>query len=106
VEGQVLAGFDPIDGAVVTVYDAVTGRRLGRGPADICCYLYSITGLPAGAIKVGAVKPHSDLLPDFANNRDTLAEADVFTLAPGQTLVQSWEPEDFGPYLDLQEPLP
>jgi hypothetical protein len=106
LEGEVLAGLDPIEGAVVTVYDAVTGRRLAKAPADICCYRYSITGLPAGDIKVGAVKRGSDLLPDYANDQDTLEDADIFTLAPGQTLEQSWEAEDFGPYLDLGEPLP
>lgn len=100
IEGQVLSEFDPVEGGIVTVYDAVTGLALKSGPADIDGYHYRITGLPAGAIKVGAVVP-GPYEPDFANDRDTLALADVFTLSPGVTLVQSWEPEDFGPYLDV-----
>lgn len=100
--GEVLSGMDPINGATVTVYDAVTGRRLAsvRLPHDQ--YQYRITGLPAGGIAVGGTHPERE--PDFANNRDTLAEAEVFVLSPGVTLVQSWESESFGPYLDLQEP--
>jgi len=101
VEGQVLSEFDPVEGGIVTVYDAVTGLALKSGPADIDGYYYRITGLPAGDIKVGAVVP-GPYEPDFANDRETLAQADVFTLSPGVTLVQSWEPEDFGPYLDVQ----
>lgn len=102
IEGQVLSGFDPVEGGVVTVYDAVTGLALASGPADIDGYHYRITGLPAGDVKVGAVVP-GPYEPDFANNQDTLAQADVFTLSPGVTLVQSWDPEPFfGPYLDVE----
>ncbi|WP_456786065.1 hypothetical protein [Cellulomonas sp. P5_C5] len=101
IEGQVLSGLDPVAGGTVTVYDAVTGLALRSGPADIDGYRYRITGLPAGDITVGAVVP-GPYQPDFANDRDTLAQADVFTLSPGTTLVQSWEPESFGPYLDVQ----
>lgn len=102
LEGQVLSGFDPVEGGQVTVYDAVTGLPVGSGLANLNGgYYYRIEGLPAGAIKVGAVVP-GPYEPDFANNRDTLAEADVFVLQPGQTLVQSWEAETFGPYLDVQ----
>jgi len=102
LEGQLLAGFDPVEGGTVTVYDAVTGAALKSGPANIDGYMYRITGLPAGDIKVGAVVP-GPYEPDFANDKDTLEQADVFTLTPGVTLVQSWEPENFGPYLDVQE---
>ncbi|KQT02447.1 hypothetical protein ASG23_03785 [Cellulomonas sp. Leaf395] len=101
IEGQVLSGFDPVEGGIVTVYDAVTGLALTTGPANIDGYYYRIAGLPAGDVKVGAVVP-GPYEPDFANDRDTLAQADVFTLSPGGTLVQSWEPETFGPYLDVQ----
>ncbi len=101
LQGQVLANFDPVSGGIVTVYDAVTGLAVGSGPANIGDNNYSITGLPAGDIKVGAVVP-GPYEPDFANNKDTLAEADVFTLRPGETLVQGWGAEDFGPYLDVQ----
>lgn len=101
VEGQVLSGFDPVEGATVTVYDAVTGQPLASGPADIDGYYYRITGLPAGAVKLGAVVP-GPYEPDFANDRDTLAAADVFVLRPGATLVQSWDADDFGPYLDVR----
>jgi hypothetical protein len=103
LQGQVLSGFDPVQGGFVTVYDAVTGLAVGSGPANIEDNHYSITGLPAGDIKVGAVVPGGRYEPDFANDRDTLAEADVFTLRPGQTLVQSFRAEDFGPYLDVEQ---
>lgn len=101
VEGQVLAGMDPVEGGTVTVYDAVTGLALASGPADIDGYSYRITGLPAGAVKIGAVVP-GPYEPDFANDKDTLEQADVFVLHPGVTLVQSWDPDPFGPYLDVQ----
>ncbi|MDM7855994.1 hypothetical protein [Cellulomonas alba] len=100
VEGQLLSEFDPVSGGTVTVYDAVTGLAVGSGPADIEGYYYRITGLPAGDVKLGAVVP-GPYAPDFANDRDTLEQADVFTLQPGTTLVQSWEPDTFGPYLDV-----
>lgn len=106
IEGQVLSNFDPVEGGVVTAYDAVTGLALKSGPADIEGYYYRITGLPAGDIKVGAVVP-GPYLPDFANDRDTLAEADVFTLHAGETLVQSWDSDPFwGPYLDVEYVFP
>ena len=101
VEGQVLSGLDPVTGGFVTVYDAVTGLVLGSGPANIDDYYYRISGLPAGDVKLGAIVP-GPYEPDFANDRDTLAQADVFTLMPGVTLVQSWEPDTFGPYLDVR----
>lgn len=101
VEGQMLAGMDPsVERGTVTVYDAVTGLALRSGEAvwgD-----YRVTGLPAGAVKIGAVAP-GPYEPDFANDTDTLEEADVFTLRPGVTLTQSWDAENFGPYLDLQQ---
>jgi hypothetical protein len=101
LQGQVLSGFDPISGATVTVYDAVTSKRLatvtlGRTASD-----YLILGLPAGGIKVGGT--HPERCDDFANNVDTLAAATVFTLRPGTRLVQSFD-EPFGPYIDLGEP--
>lgn len=102
MEGQVLSNLDPVEGAIVTVYDAVTGRALKSGRADIDGYHYRITGLPAGDVKIGAVVPGL-YAPDFADDRDTLEEANVFTLRPGETWVESWG-EPFGPYLDV-EPL-
>ncbi|WP_129337416.1 hypothetical protein [Cellulomonas endophytica] len=102
VTGQVLAAFDPVEGAVVTVYDAVTGLVLATGPADRNGYEYLITGLPAGGVKLGAEVPGGAYLPDFANDVDTLDAAAVFVLQPATTLVQSWEPVTFGPYLDVQ----
>lgn len=101
IEGQVLSSMDPVAGGTVTVYDAVTGLALASGPADINENYYRITGLPAGAVKLGAVVP-GPYAPDFANDRDTLAQADVFLLSPGVTLVQSWDAEPWGPYLDVQ----
>ena len=101
VQGQVLSGFDPIGGATVKVYDAVTRRVLRSVTLDALTHEYRITGLPAGGVKLGATHPQR--LPDFANDRDTLAAADVFTLRPGVTLVQSFAAATFGPYLDLAE---
>jgi hypothetical protein len=102
LQGQVLSEFDPVTGGFVTVYDAVTGLVVGTGPANIEDNHYSISGLPAGDIKVGATVPTGGYEPDFANDRDALEDADVFTLRPGQTLVQSFREEDFGPYLDVE----
>lgn len=107
VRGTVLSTMDPIYGpSTVTVYDAVTGKALRSGRTDDQGYEYLITGLPAGDVKVGAVcdgiPPEYLYEPGFANNQDTLAEADVFHLRPGRTLEQSWGLEPyFGPYLDL-----
>lgn len=99
VEGQVLSHMDPVGGATVAVLDAATGRvlrsvRLAEDQDE-----YRIGGLAAGDVKVRATKP--GYLPDFANNRDTFAEGDVFTLRSGVTLRQTWTPEaDL--YLDLE----
>lgn len=107
VRGTVLSTMDPIYGpSTVTVYDAVTGKALKSGRTDDQGEEYLVTGLPAGAVKIGAVcdgiPPEYVYEPGFANNRDTFAEADVFHLRPGHTLRQSWDLEPFfGPYLDL-----
>lgn len=102
LQGQVLSGFDPINGATVTVYDAVTGKRLAAVTLGPTAYEYLIRGLPAGGIKVGGT--HPERCDDYANNVATLGAANVFTLRPGVRLVQSFEEPTFGPYLDLGEP--
>lgn len=97
VEGQVLGWMDPLGGATVTVYDAVTGVVLGQQVLGEDEYEYHIGGLPPGPVKVGATRP--GWVADFANDRDTLEQADVFTLVAGETLSQSWDPMVL--YLDL-----
>lgn len=97
VEGQVLGWMDPLDGATVTVYDAITGAVLGQQVLGEGEYEYHIGGLPPGQVKVGATRP--GWVADFANDRDTLEQADVFTLVAGEPLSQSWDPMVL--YLDL-----
>lgn len=98
VEGQVLGWMDPLGGATVSVLDAVTGKVLRSVTLPEDRYEYRIGGLPAGQVKVRATKP--GWITDFANDRDTFAQADVFTLVPGVTLAQTWSPEP-NLYLDL-----
>jgi hypothetical protein len=101
VYGQVLSGMDPsVRQATVTVYNAVTGVAIASAAADFAGY-YWIEHLPAGDIKIGATAPN--FLPGYANNKDTLATANVFHLANGEELGQSWDPSSFGPYLDLND---
>jgi hypothetical protein len=98
VEGQVLGWMDPLGGATVSVLDAVTGKVLRSVKLAEDQYEYRIGGLASGQVKVRATKP--GWITDFANNRDTFAQADVFTLVPGVTLAQTWSPEP-NLYLDL-----
>ncbi len=97
VMGQVLGTFDPLNGATVTVYDANTGKALKSVTLGAGQYEYHIGGLPVGPIKVGATAP--GWLPGFADFKPNLASARVFTLEPGNTLVQSWNPISL--YIDL-----
>ena len=99
VEGQVLSHMDPVGGATVAVLDATTGRVLRSVRLAEDQFEYRIAGLAAGDVKVRATKP--GYLPDYANNRDTFAEGDVFTLRSGVTLTQTWSPEA-NLYLDLE----
>jgi len=98
VMGQVLGTFDPLEGATVTVYDANTGKALKSVTLGAGQYEYHIGGLPVGPIKVGATAP--GWLPGFADFEPTLAAARVFTLEPGNTLVQAWSPT-VSLYIDL-----
>ena len=98
VMGQVLGTFDPLGGATVTVYDANTGKALKSVTLGNGEYEYHIGGLPVGPIKVGATAP--GWLPGFADFEPTLASARVFTLEPGNTLVQTWSPT-MSLYIDL-----
>ncbi len=98
VMGQVLGTFDPLGGATVTVYDANTGKVLKSVTLGNGEYEYHIGGLPVGQIKVGATAP--GWLPGFADFEPALASARVFTLEPGNTLVQTWSPE-MSLYIDL-----
>jgi len=97
VMGQVLGTFDPLGGATVTVYDATTGKALKSVTLGPSQYDYHIGGLPTGPIKVGASAP--GWLPGFADHMPDLASARVFTLEPGNTLMQSWSPMSL--YIDL-----
>ena len=89
IQGQVLADFDPIGYATVTVFDAHTGKALKsvttNGEGD-----YRVNGLPAVQIKVRASM--QGWLASYANGKYSLATADVFALHAGQTLTQSWDP--------------
>jgi hypothetical protein len=98
VMGQVLGTFDPLGGATVTVYDANTGKALKSVTLGNGEYEYHIGGLPVGPIKVGATAP--GWLPGFADFKPNLASARVFTLEPGNTLMQSWSPT-MSLYIDL-----
>ena len=98
IMGQVLGTFDPLGGATVTVYDANTGIALKSVTLDPYQSDYHIGGLPVGPIKVGATAP--GWLPGFADFEPTLASARVFTLEPGNTLVQTWSPT-MSLYIDL-----
>jgi len=99
IEGQVLSQMDPIPvQAWVTVYAAATGLSLGGTRTDVDGH-YRIEGIPPVAVVIEAHAPGYEA--GWANDKDSLAEADVFTLVSGKTLVQSWDPESFGPYLDL-----
>ncbi len=97
VMGQVLGTFDPLGGATVTVYDANTGKALKSVTLGNGEYEYHIGGLPVGPIKVGATAP--GWLPGFADFKPSLASARVFTLEPGNTLMQSFAPVTL--YIDL-----
>jgi hypothetical protein len=97
VMGQVLGNFDPLGGATVTVYDANTGKALKSVKLNPYEYEYRIDGLPVGPIKVGATAP--GWLPGFADHMPSLASATVFTLEPGNTLMQRWDPISL--YIDL-----
>jgi len=100
IEGQVLSGLDPIvRDATVTVYDADSGAVIAQRTFPGFVDYYRVGGLPAGRIKVGATAP--GFAPDFADNVDTLAAGAVFTLHPGVTLYQRWDPISL--YLDLEQ---
>ncbi|MDO8108242.1 carboxypeptidase-like regulatory domain-containing protein [Isoptericola sp. b441] len=97
IAGEVLGNFDPLGGATVTVYDAaddqpITSVQLGEFETT-----YRISGLPPGDVKVGASK--EGWLPGFADGVRALSDATVYTLEPGETLTQSWDPVVL--YIDL-----
>src|SRR5664279_1317736 len=87
IEGYVLGWLDPVSYAKVTVYSADTGTAFASTTADVEGN-YRIGGLPAGNFKVGATAP--GWLPGFANEKSTLAKADVFALRFGQTVREQW----------------
>lgn len=101
IEGQVLGEMEPLGGAVVTVFDADTDRVLKKVTADDSGH-YRVTGLPSGErdgrYKVRATAP--GWVASYANGKHSLAYADVFTVAAGRTLTQSWDPLVL--YLDLE----
>ncbi|MCV2394055.1 carboxypeptidase regulatory-like domain-containing protein [Actinotalea sp. M2MS4P-6] len=97
VTGEVLGWMDPLGGATVTVYDAATDEPITSVELGEYQSSYLITGLPPGDVKVGATR--DGWLPGFANGVRTLADATVYTLEPGQTLTQSWDPMVL--YIDL-----
>ncbi len=97
IQGQTLGTFDPLGEVTVTVVSATTGKVINTVVSDLNGD-YRVGQLPPGPIKVQGTK--AGWLTDWANNRDTFALGDTFTLHAGQTLVQSWSPEP-NLYLDL-----
>lgn len=95
IKGQVLSWMDPLGFAKVTVFNAATGTAIKSAVTDGGGY-YLIGGLPAGDIKVRATK--TGYLDAWAGGASK-ATAAVYTLVPGQTLEQSWDPSVL--YLDL-----
>lgn len=96
IEGQVLGTFDPLGGATVEVLDARTGRVLASAPGDGSGY-YRVDGIRPGDVKVRASA--EGWVTGYADAATSFATAATFTLAPGQTLTQSWDPVSL--YLDL-----
>lgn len=98
ISGEVLGMMDPVvGGAKVTVFDADTGLELRSVVSDFAGR-YRVGQLPPGPIKVRATLP--GWITDWANDQDTWATANVFTLKAGQVLRQSWSPTPML-YLDL-----
>ncbi len=97
IRGQVLSWMDPIGFARVSVFDADSGAVLRTVMTDGSGE-YMVTGLPAVRVQVRARK--AGYLDSWASGAATRAQADVYELSPGQTLVQTWD-EDMVLYLDL-----
>jgi hypothetical protein len=91
IQGSVLginddpvAGWDdPLTGVTVTAIDATTGRAVRSVTTD-ALGMFRIGGLPAGEYKVRAAM--RGWLTTFADGRASLATADVFAVAAGQTV--------------------
>lgn len=101
VQGQVLGNFDPLDGATVTVVDAITGKALRSAVSDVTG-AYRIGGIDAWGgrqVKVRASK--AGWRTSWADGAWTQGTARVFGLHPGTVLTQSWDPMVL--YLDLQK---
>jgi len=81
--------MDPIGYAKVTVFDANTHRALRSVITDGSGY-YLVTGIRPGPVKVRASLAH--YITNWADSfgQQTWATARVFTLKPGELLVQSW----------------
>jgi hypothetical protein len=94
VQGQVLGWMDPLGGATVTAFDAVTGKAIRSVTADVDGY-FRIGSLSSGTIKVRATKAH--WITAFADSKKSLATADVFTVEANQTLALSWDALDLQP---------
>jgi hypothetical protein len=96
ITGQVLSWMDPIGGAKVIAFDAVSGKGVAATIADISGE-YRIGQLPAGSYKVRAAKAgHFD---SWADGATTWAKATTYSLVAGQVLEQSWDPVRL--YLDI-----
>lgn len=98
IQGSTLSWLDPVGGVTVSVVDATTGQTLARTVSDVNAQ-YRVDGLWPGPVKVKAAKP--GYTTNWANSHVQLTEetATVFTLAPGQTLSQTWSPVNL--YLDI-----
>ena len=98
LQGQVLSGFDPLGGATVTVYDAVTGKRLGTVALGPTPRSTGSGACPrAGSRSARRIRSGPRLRQRRAHPR----RRDRLRAPAGHPLVQSLEEATFGPYLDL-----
>jgi hypothetical protein len=83
VIGVVTGSGTVLGDVLVTVFSAGTGKALREAKTD-GSGRFSVGGLPAGLVKVRAVK--SGWLTSYATGKSTLASADVYTVQAGDTL--------------------
>jgi hypothetical protein len=84
---------DPVAGATVTVFQANTGKVIGRAITNSQGD-YRVGMLPWGDLKIRLSK--AGWVTTWAVGKSSMATADIFSLYPGQTLQQSWN-WDFTP---------
>ena len=82
-QGQVYGLTSPLAGATVTVYDAATGAALKTATTDTTGH-FTVSGLPTNSVKIAASK--TGWVTGYAFDKSTLATANAFTVAWGQTV--------------------